>query len=60
MLGTEVEGMYEKMRVLGRGSFGTVMLVKDTKYHKLYAMKTMKYLGKKNPEANRGMRVREI
>lgn len=37
----EVPGRYEKMRVLGRGSFGAVTLVKDNRDSKLYAMKTL-------------------
>lgn len=37
----EVSGRYEKMRVLGRGSFGAVTLVKDNRDSKLYAMKTL-------------------
>eukprot|EP00903_Cladosiphon_okamuranus_P006923 g6738.t1 len=37
----EVPGRYEKMRVLGRGSFGAVTLVKDHRDSKLYAMKTL-------------------
>ena len=37
----EVQGRYERMRVLGRGSFGAVTLVKDNHDSKLYAMKTL-------------------
>lgn len=37
----EVPGRYERMRVLGRGSFGAVTLVKDNRDSKLYAMKTL-------------------
>lgn len=37
----EVPGRYERMRVLGRGSFGAVTLVKDHRDSKLYAMKTL-------------------
>lgn len=37
----EVSGRYERMRVLGRGSFGAVTLVKDNRDSKLYAMKTL-------------------
>lgn len=37
----EVQGRYERMRVLGRGSFGAVTLVKDSRDSKLYAMKTL-------------------
>lgn len=37
----EVVGRYERMRVLGRGSFGAVTLVKDNRDSKLYAMKTL-------------------
>lgn len=37
----EVAGRYERMRVLGRGSFGAVTLVKDNRDSKLYAMKTL-------------------
>jgi Protein kinase domain len=37
----EVLGRYEKMRVLGRGSFGAVTLVKDGRDSRLHAMKTL-------------------
>lgn len=37
----EVQGRYERMRVLGRGGFGAVTLVKDSRDSKLYAMKTL-------------------
>lgn len=40
-LSMEVPGRYERMRVLGRGSFGAVTLVKDNRDSKLYAMKTL-------------------
>lgn len=40
-LSLEVPGRYERMRVLGRGSFGAVTLVKDNRDSKLYAMKTL-------------------
>ncbi|CAM9988514.1 unnamed protein product, partial [Discosporangium mesarthrocarpum] len=39
----EVPGRYERMRVLGRGSFGAVTLVKDSRDSKLYAMKTLNW-----------------
>ncbi|CAM9213277.1 unnamed protein product, partial [Choristocarpus tenellus] len=42
-LAMEVPGRYERMRVLGRGSFGAVTLVKDNRDSKLYAMKTLNW-----------------
>jgi len=42
-LSVEEGGVYVRKRALGRGSFGSVMLVRDTRENKLYAMKTIKY-----------------
>lgn len=39
----EEQGRYERMRVLGRGAFGAVTLVKDSTDSHLYAMKTLNW-----------------
>lgn len=41
MLGRVIKGRYKLIDEIGRGSFATVYIVRDTKTNRLYAMKTM-------------------
>ncbi|CAM9798412.1 unnamed protein product [Chrysoparadoxa australica] len=52
VLPVEVRCRYERMRVLGRGSFGAVTLVKDTHDSRLYAMKTLPWGEKPEDKAH--------
>ncbi len=43
MLGRVIKGRYKLIDELGRGSFATVYIVRDTKTNRIYAMKVMHY-----------------
>ncbi len=43
MLGRVIKGRYKLIDELGRGSFATVYIVRDTKTNRIYAMKAMHY-----------------
>jgi serine/threonine protein kinase len=56
-LEVEEDGVYERMRPLGRGSFGTVSLVKDSRDGKLYALKAVKYDANQKEFKDRALKV---
>jgi len=52
MFPVEEQGLYERLRKLGSGAFGSVVLVKDMRNNRLYAMKVLSLTDDKDGRRN--------